>query len=63
MRENFNNPWAVQECATIYLFNRLINVYQEYICGIAAKEYNNFVKKLEKVFVLFFNSCFNLQTI
>uniref|UniRef100_A0A915NZY3 Gamma-tubulin complex component n=1 Tax=Meloidogyne floridensis TaxID=298350 RepID=A0A915NZY3_9BILA len=32
-----------------YLVHILINVYQEYICGIAAKEYNNFVKKLEKV--------------
>ncbi|KAL7077045.1 hypothetical protein ACQ4LE_003783 [Meloidogyne hapla] len=49
LRAGFNNPWAVQECATIYLFNRLINVYQEYICGVAAKEYNNFVKKIDKV--------------
>jgi hypothetical protein len=54
LRDNMDNFWASQECATIYLFNRLINVYQEYICGVAAKEYYNFVLKIDKVFLKIF---------
>ena len=49
-----------QECATLFLFIRFLNVYQEYICGIAANGYAEFSAKLDTVGHHFFDGFYFL---